>query len=120
MSQAWVLLTNADGREISAPTEHQLAIALTEVYGKTLSDIGHQPSTACLSFGYDDGLMYELEVSSSGRVKFEEWSDRDCEIALAMPKTMSIQTQSEAMQLWTWLAQRQVAKIRSLPWLAMV
>ncbi len=114
MTQAWVVLTKADGRDISAPTPNQLATALAEVYKGTFGDSA--AVTAALRFGYDDGLMYEVEVSSGGVVKFEEWSDRDCEIALASPKSMTALSQSDALQLWTWLAQRQVAKIRSQPW----
>ncbi|MFT5643423.1 MAG: hypothetical protein ACI83P_000969 [Janthinobacterium sp.] len=114
MTQAWVVLTNTDGLDISAPSESQLATALAQVYKGTSSD-GNE-NTAVLRFGYDDGLMYEVEVGSGGNVKFEEWSDQDREIALESPKTMSALSQSDALQLWTWLAQRQVAKIRSQPW----
>ena len=116
MTQAWVLLTGADGRDVSAPTASQLATALAEVYQGCGQDADNGPGSAVLRFGYDDGLMYQVEVSSGGAVKFEEWSDRDCEIALADPKTMVALSQGEALQLWTWLAQRQVAKIRSQPW----
>lgn len=114
MTQAWVVLTRSDGRDIAAPSETQLAAALAEVYqGQDQSQ-----EAAVLRFGYDDGLMYEVEVGSGGDVKFEEWSDSDREIALASPKTMSKLSQDQALQLWTWLAQRQVTKIRSQPWMS--
>jgi hypothetical protein len=58
-----------------------------------------------------------MEVSSGGAVRFAEWSDRDCEIALASPRLMTAPSPAQAMQLWQLLAQRQVAKIRSQPWL---
>src|SRR5471030_259094 len=83
--------------------------------GRTLQRHGG-PGSAVLRFGYDDGLMYEVEVASGGEIRYEEWSDRDCEIALASPRKMSALAQADALQLWTWLAQRQVAKIRNLPW----
>ena len=90
--------------------------ALAEVYrGGAVAPDG-SPATVVLRFGYDDGLMYQVEVASGGEVTFEEWSDRDCEIALASPRHMSALPQGEALQLWQWLAQRQVAKIRSQPW----
>jgi hypothetical protein len=101
-----------------------LAAALAEVYPgadphqKHERDSDSDPDPVVLRFGYDDGLMYELEVSRGGNVKFEEWSDRDREIALDSPKTMSALTLDQALQLWTWLAQRQVAKIRSQPWIS--
>ncbi|HEV7816023.1 MAG TPA: hypothetical protein VGP06_13110 [Janthinobacterium sp.] len=118
MTQAWVVLTEVDGRDVAAPSERQLAAALADVYKKKAPGAGDEAGSAVLRFGYDDGLMYEMEVSSGGEVKFEEWSDRDCEIALASPRRMSALSQKEALQLWTWLAQRQVAKIRSQPWLS--
>ena len=116
MTQAWVVLTRPDGRGVPAPSEDQMAAALAEVYsGKALAPDGG-PGSAVLRFGYDDGLMYAMEVSSGGQVRFEEWSDRDCEIALASPRHMSALKQDDALQLWRWLAQRQVAKIRSQDW----
>jgi hypothetical protein len=138
MTQAWVVLTVPDGRDIAAPSASQLAAALAEVYQgagqkqdqtqdqkqdqKSGPDPDPDPDPdsdpAVLRFGYDDGLMYELEVGRGGNVKFEEWSDSDREIALASPKTMSALTLDQALQLWTWLAQRQVAKIRSQPWIS--
>src|ERR1700756_3504329 len=117
MTQAWVLLTRPDGRDVSAPTEAQLAAALAEVYGGKIAAPDGTPGSAVLKFGYDDGLMYQVEVATGGTVRFEEWSDRDCEIALASPRHMSCGP-VDAWQLWKLLAQRQVAKIRSLPWLS--
>jgi hypothetical protein len=114
MTQAWVVLTNSDGRQISAPSEPQLAAALAELYQARGPDA--DDGSAVLRFGYDDGLMYEMEVSRGGEVTFAEWSDRDCELALASPKRMSALSQKDALQLWLWLAQRQVAKIRRQPW----
>ncbi|OYO25826.1 hypothetical protein [Janthinobacterium sp. PC23-8] len=116
MTQAWFILTRPDGRDISAPTPSQLAEALDQVYcnGGIGADGG--PASAVLRFGYDDGLMYQVEVASGGVVTFEEWSDRDCEIALASPRRMTALRQDDALQLWQWLAQRQVAKIRAQSW----
>ena len=119
MTQAWFILTRADGRDICAPSPAQLADALAEVYGKPgkpAATADGSPAAVLLRFGYDDGLMYQVEVASGGVVTFEEWSDRDCEIALASPRRMSALKQADALQLWQWLAQRQVAKIRSQPW----
>ena len=112
MTQAWVILTGHDGRDIAAPTESQLAAVLAELFGKARSG---EPASAVLRFGYADGLMYAAEISSTGEVRFEEWSDRDCEIALARPRRMTA-SKREALQLWTMLARRQVGKIRDLAW----
>ncbi|MES2296029.1 MAG: hypothetical protein V4582_03260 [Pseudomonadota bacterium] len=113
MTQAWVVLTSADGRDIAAPTEKQLAAEIAGVYASPPE--ADEPASAALRFGYDDGLMYVVEVCSGGAVRFEEWSDRDCEIALAAPREMTV-SQADALQLWRWLAQRQVAKIREQAW----
>ncbi|NGZ88462.1 hypothetical protein [Duganella aceris] len=117
MTQAWVVLTRPDGRDVSAPSEAQMAAALADVYSGKVAGPDGGPGSAVLRFGYDDGLMYELEVSGDGAARFAEWSDRDCEIALAHPRLMSALKQADALQLWRLMAQRQVAKIRSQPWL---
>jgi hypothetical protein len=117
MTQAWLVLTRPDGRDVSAPSDAQMAAALTEVYSGKAGNPDGGPGSAILRFGYDDGLMYEMEIFNGGAVRFAEWSDRDCEIALATPRTMSNLEQGQALQLWHLMAQRQVAKIRSQPWL---
>ncbi|MBC7452807.1 MAG: hypothetical protein H7335_03725 [Massilia sp.] len=116
MTQAWVTLTSTDGRNISAPSEQQLAAALAELYGarkKATADA--DPACAVLRFGYDDGLMYVAEVSSTGDVSFEEWSDSDCELALAAPRRMRA-TEAQAGEVWAMMARRQVSRIRALAW----
>ena len=123
MKQAWIILTTRNGEDIRSPTEKQLADALNELY----VDHSHEPGredefengSASLRFGYDDGLMYVIEVMCSGTVTFEEWSDQDYEIELAPPQKMRDVTKTNAMELWQLLFHRQVAKIRSQPWLAM-
>jgi hypothetical protein len=116
MTQAWVVLTRSDGCDVAAPSAVQLAEALAEVFLRRGMKGSDEGAAAVLRFGYLDGLMYELEVSCAGDVTFAEWSDRDCEIALETPKRMAALSQQEILQLWNWLAQRQVAKIRSQPW----
>ncbi|MES2263306.1 MAG: hypothetical protein V4724_32695 [Pseudomonadota bacterium] len=118
MTHAWVVLTGPDGRDVAAPTEEQLAATLADVYRGAVQAPDGGPGSAVLRFGYDDGLMYEVEVGSGGAIRFEEWSDRDCEISLASPRKMAAAPEADALQLWKWLAQRQVAKIRSQPWLS--
>lgn len=116
MTQAWFILTRPDGRDICAPTPNQLAEVLDQVYREASPGADGGPASAMLRFGYADGLMYQVEVASGGEVTFEEWSDRDCEIALASPRRMTALRQDDALQLWQWLAQRQVAKIRAQGW----
>lgn len=125
MTQAWLTLTRMDGRDIAAPTEAQLAAVLAELYAPLRKARGKgraagapatvEPASAALRFGYDDGLMYVIEVSSGGHICFEEWSDRDCELALAPPRRMSADL-IQAQQLWALMARRQVSRIRELDW----
>ncbi|MES2319444.1 MAG: hypothetical protein V4631_18340 [Pseudomonadota bacterium] len=116
MTQAWVTLTSVDGRDIAAPTEQQLAAQLAELYGKRPNGAAEpEPLSAALRFGYDDGLMYVAEVSSTGDIQFEEWSDSDCELALAAPRRMKA-SQVQAQELWAMMTRRQVSRIRALAW----
>ncbi len=114
MTQAWVTLTGPDGRELASPTEQQMSAVLAELYSRPKKTAA-EPLSAALRFGYDDGLMYVAEVSSNGEACFEEWSDRDCEVALANPRRMTA-SRAQALQLWSLMAARQVSKIRALDW----
>jgi hypothetical protein len=116
MTQAWVTLTGVDGRDIAAPSEAQVADVLSQVFARRkIGEAESEPCSAALRFGYDDGLMYVAEIASSGELRFEEWSDRDCEIALAAPRCMQAGA-SQARELWDMMARRQVSRIRELPW----
>ena len=115
MTQAWVTLTSADGRDIASPSEQQLAAALAELYRLPKAGGAPDQSSAVLRFGYDDGLMYVAEVNSAGELCFEEWSDSDCELALAAPRRMR-GSKEQAQELWAMMSRRQVSKIRALAW----
>ena len=122
MTHAWLTLTGPDGRELASPTEQQMAAVLAELYAKPkhppkTATAPAEPLSAALRFGYDDGLMYVAEISSTGEASFEEWSDRDCELALARPRRMAA-SRDQALLLWSLMAARQVSKIRALDWQA--
>jgi hypothetical protein len=115
MAHSWIVLTSLDGHDTSAPSDEQLVAALADVYPPRTRRAERESGSAALRFGYDDGLMYVAEVNTDGDISFEEWSDRDCEMALSAPRRMHV-TSDQALQLWRWLAQRQVSRIRELPW----
>lgn len=117
MTHAWFRLTDLSGSDIDNPTAQQLAAALDAVYA--ITDAHSTLGSVVFKFGYDDGLMYELEIMSGGAVKFEEWSDQDYELELTEPRAMVNVDKDEARQLWDWLAQRQVSKIRKAPWVTL-
>jgi hypothetical protein len=114
MTQAWFKMTDLSGVEVENPSAKQRASAIAAVYasGRDAQGLG----SVVFKFGYDDGLLYELEVMSGGAVKFEEWSDEDYELELAEPRAMVGVTQEHAQQLWEYLAQRQVSKLRREAW----
>lgn len=114
MTQAWCTLTTIDGRVITAPTAAQLSGALAAVYSHGKNKQAEHASAA-LRFGYDDGLMYVAEAGSDGQLSFEEWSDRDCELALAPMRTMQA-SKKQALEVWEMMCRRQVSKIRELDW----
>lgn len=113
MTHAWVTLTAMGGEEVEEPTDEELAGALAQLYRSQAA--AAEPAVATLRFGYDDGLMYVAEITAAGDIVFEEWSDRDCEIALAGPRRMRA-SEADALALWCALARRQVNRIRELAW----
>ena len=116
MTQAWVTLTGVDGCEIVSPSDQLLAATLSDLYqGPKTGSAPPEPFSAVLRFGYDDGLMYVAEISNAGTLSFEEWSDSDCELALAVPRRMQ-GSKEQAQQLWSMMSRRQVSKIRELAW----
>ncbi|MEN9867489.1 MAG: hypothetical protein RL748_3079 [Pseudomonadota bacterium] len=114
MTQAWFRLTDLSGRDIDNPSSEQRAAAIAAVYDTAKPETGL--GSVVFKFGYDDGLLYELEVMSGGAVKFEEWSDEDYEVELTEPRAMLDVPQQQALQMWDWLAQRQISKIRKEAW----
>lgn len=123
MTHAWLTLTELDGSVVADPTEQQLTDAIDIVYDKNRLAAkeaeGDEFASVSLKFGYDDGLMYEIEIIHGGTLRFEEWSDQDYEIELAPPRIMLAVSKSHALELWRWLAHRQIARIRKEPWVSL-
>ncbi|WP_197442409.1 hypothetical protein [Lignipirellula cremea] len=98
----------------------QLAEAVAELYheilpGMTENDYAEH-GAASLCHGFDDGPMYVLEVDRLREVTWEEWGDQDYEQELAPPRRMREVTEDQALRLWSWLAEGQIDRVRSLPW----
>jgi hypothetical protein len=120
MSQPWVILTRRYGEDTRSPTAVQLAQAIAELYHETLpgmteGDYGEH-GAASLRYGYDDGPRYVLEANRLGEVTLEEWADQDYEHELAPPRLMRDVPEDQALQIWVWLAQGQIDRLRSQPW----
>jgi hypothetical protein len=120
MDQPWVILTSRYGHDVRDPSEQQLAEAVAELYHETLPGMTEgdyaEHGAAFLRFGYDEGPMFVLEVSRLREVSLEEWSDQDYEQELAPPRTMHQVSEELALQLWRWLAQGDIDRIRTQPW----
>lgn len=120
MSQPWIILTWRYGGDTPSPTLAQLAQAVAELYHETLPGMTKgdyaEHGAASLRCGYDDGPMLLLEVNRLREVRLEEWADQDYEHELAAPRTMREVPEEQALQLWTWLAQGEIDRVRSQPW----
>jgi hypothetical protein len=120
MSEPWVILTRRYGGDTRSPTVAQLAEAVAELYHETLPGMTEgdyaEHGAASLRCGYDDGPMYVVEVNRLREVRLEEWADQDLEQELAQPRTMHDVPECQAAQLWSWLAEGQIDRVRSQPW----
>ena len=59
--------------------------------------------------------MYVAEVNTAGDIRFEEWSDRDCEMALAAPRRMRATEARRCSYGAGWRTAR-FPSIRELAW----
>lgn len=120
MNQPWIILTRRYGGDIRNPTAAQLAEAIAELYHESLPGMTEgdyaEHGAASLRYGYDEGPMFVLEASRLHELMFEEWADQDYEQELAPSRTIHAVPEAQALQLWTWLAQGEIASIRSQPW----
>jgi hypothetical protein len=120
MSDPWVILTRRYGGDTRSPSAAHLGEAVAELYHETLAGMTEgdyaEHGAALLRYGYDDGPMYVLEVSRLGEVRLEEWADQDFEQELAPLRTMREVPEEQALQLWSWLAEGQIDRVRSQPW----
>ena len=120
MDEAWAILTRRYGGDVRNPTAEELAIAIEELYvedllGSTEADY-EEHGAASLRYGFDDGPMYVLEVSRGGAVTLEEWADQDYQAALSPPRSIESVPPGRAMELWRWLAEGAIDKVRHQPW----
>jgi hypothetical protein len=120
MSEPWVILMRRYGGDTRSPTVAQLVEAVAELYHETLPGMTAgdcaEHGAASLRSGYDDGPMYVMEVSRLREVRLEEWADQDFEQELAPPRTMHDVHEDQALQLWSWLAEGRIDRVRSQPW----
>ena len=122
MSQPWFVLTKRYGEDVGSPNSHQLAEAVAELYhenlpGMTKADY-EEHGSGHLRFGSDDGSMFVVEIVRTGIVVLEEWADQDFEKRLCPARKMKGVSEKDALQLWVWLAEGAIDKVRSQAWQA--
>jgi hypothetical protein len=120
MDEPWLILSRRYGGDVRNPTAGELALAIEEQYvenlpGMTEADY-EEHGAASLRYGFDDGPMYVLEVSRGGAVTLEEWADQDYQTALSPRRSMASVPAGRALELWRWLAEGAIDKVRHEPW----
>jgi len=115
-SEPWLILTTRYGGDIRDPSADDLTTALNELYQETLDGMTDayyaEHPNAWLRYGFDDGPMYVLDVYRNGRVIFGQWADQDYETELAPETTIENVIEERAFQLWTWLTNGDVDRIK--------
>lgn len=71
---------------------------------------------ASLSYGFDDGPMYLLNIYRSKTVYFSQWSDQDYERELEPELERINVSESEAFRLWELLAAGKIDEIKGSVW----
>ncbi|MCW8130919.1 MAG: hypothetical protein KIS92_11255 [Planctomycetota bacterium] len=121
MSQPWTILTTRYGEDCTSPGAENLLAAIAELYHENLPDMNDgdykEHPSAWLRIGYVNGPMHVIHINRHGEAIFEEWADQDFDKELAPPRRMAGISEQHAFQLWAWLAEGNLACIRSQPWL---
>lgn len=71
----------------------------------------YEHGAASLRYGYDDGPMYLIEITRSGKASFEQWADQDFMRELS-PSVVRTVTEEEALELWLMLSRGQVEHVK--------
>ena len=121
MSEPWVTLTRRYGSMEGSPTPEQLAEAIAELYHEDHPDMKEadyeEHGVASLAYASgDEGPMFTLEISRRQTILFEQWADTDYESELAPAGELLNISEAHARELWTWLAQGQLALVQAQPW----
>jgi dihydrofolate synthase/folylpolyglutamate synthase len=120
ISQPWTILTARYGGDTRNPTDTQLAEAIAELYHEALPGMTEgdyaEHGAAFLRYGWDDGPMFVVAATRLREVTLEEWADQDFEQELAPARAMRDVSEDRMLQLWIWLAEGQIDRVRSQAW----
>jgi len=116
----WIILVLRFGKNVENPTREQLIEALSELYDdEKLSaipkGIRDEHPSSWLSYGFDDGPEYVVDVYDGGTVIFVKNADQDDAEPLWERKMKGV-TKEEVLRLWTLLIAGEVAQLESEDW----
>ena len=113
------VLTTRFGSEIASPNEADLQRALDEVLiektpGMTEADYAEYPSS-WLTLTFESGTKYQVDVYRKGRVLFSSYAD-ESDVDPGEEYVLAKLPAEEIRELWDWLCDGDVERVRSLPW----
>jgi hypothetical protein len=117
LSTPWTYLTLRYGSEIPSPKEADLRLAIDQLYsenepGMTERDY-EEHGAAWQRLGYDEGPMYVLRMTRTGRTTLEHWLDQDYETEGNDPVEVESLSYEVAWSLWSAFASRNVEIVRT-------
>lgn len=117
MSNPWCYLLRRYGEEIGMPTRDEISVAVRELYEETLlgmTEGGYEEhGDGSLRYGYDEGPMYELQITRGGIARLTEWNDQEYETELCPMREVEALPQEKAVLLWELLASGEIEAVRS-------
>jgi hypothetical protein len=115
METGWVYLMFRYGKEVGSPDESQIELALNELFCEDLQGMTEQDyaehGDASLRFGYDNGPMYVVDISRTGRATLSQWEDQDYYVEL-QPEIEMMVDREVAKRLWLLLAQGKIDEVK--------
>jgi hypothetical protein len=122
MANVGCKLTTRFGTTIEAPDKADLHRVLKELFnekipGLTAADYAEHPSS-WLTYSFESGPMYMLDVYRKGRVVFATYADKE-DAEPAEEYELSRLAPEEIEQLWVWLCAGDITRVRSMPWRAL-
>lgn len=116
MGNPWCYLLRRYGEENRMPTRDELAAAIKELYEENLPGMTEgdyeEHGAGSLRYGFDEGPMYILEITSHGTARLEEWADQDYEMKLCPMREVKALPQEKAVLLWEHLAVGEIEAVR--------
>ena len=115
MTEPWSVLTTRYGSDVNCPTAKQIVAAVGEVTDPAHTD-DEEHVEVYLRHGYDNGPMYIVGYTTSGRMYFEQWNDQDFESEIAPRVSIAEVSPSEAIRTLQELSVGDIQLVKQLDW----